>query len=241
MRQSKVDLIKTKFGRMLPILSVMLLSGFLLNCPGTALAQFVWTGDASDLWNNAANWSSSGGPGFPNAPTATATITNTTFNPVLISGINPIVATLTLSGSGNGLTIDTNQSLTMDGSGGSTISNAGSILLNGGGGSSGILVLDVNTSLSGAGTFTLSTASGGGNAIIEQGVGGVSLTNSSTIQGNGIIGNGGLGLVNQSGGIVNANVSGSSAVAQRQRNQLQCRNTRSHRRRHPSNKRNHDQ
>ena len=51
----------------------------------------------------------------------------------------------------------------------------------------------------------MSTASGGGAAYIEQGVGGLTLTNvNNTIQGAGVIGNNGLSLVNQA--TVNANV-----------------------------------
>ena len=39
MRQSMVDQVRTTFGRIVPILSVTLVSGFLLSCPGTAEAQ----------------------------------------------------------------------------------------------------------------------------------------------------------------------------------------------------------
>ena len=56
----------------------------------------------------------------------------------------------------------------------------------------------------------ISVASGGGSTYIAQGVGGVTLTNVSTIQGDGFIGYNGLALDNQSGGTVNANVSGSA-------------------------------
>jgi hypothetical protein len=55
---------------------------------------------------------------------------------------------------------------------------------------------------------TLSAATGPGSAFIQQGVGGVTLTNTNDIiQGTGIIGNGGLTLVNQPGGTLFANVS----------------------------------
>ena len=121
-----------------------------------------------------------------------------------------MVANLTLTNSANSLTLENGQSLTMEGGGGSTISNAGSILLNGGGGSSAFLILDANTTLQGGGTLTLSaTASGdGGNAYIEQFGGvGLTLTNvNNTIQGAGVIGNGGLALNNA--GTINANVIG---------------------------------
>jgi len=48
-------------------------------------------------------------------------------------------------------------------------------------------VLDGNSTLSGAGTLSMSIASGSGTSYIEQGTGGVTLTNSSTIQGAGTI------------------------------------------------------
>ena len=46
-------------------------------------------------------------------------------------------------------------------------------------------------------------AGGGGSTVLEQAVGGLTLTNDSTIQGAGIIGNGGLSLINA--GTINAN------------------------------------
>ena len=59
--------------------------------------------------------------------------------------------------------------------------------------------------------MTLSTATGGGNAILEQAAGGLTLTNvNNTIQGDGIIGNNGLTLVNQAGGTINANSMGTA-------------------------------
>ena len=95
----------------------------------------------------------------------------------------------------------------MDGGGGSTISNAGNILLNGGSGFNTFLLLDVNTMLQSGGTVTMSVASGGGSTFIQQAVGGVTLTNvDNTIQGAGVIGNGGLTLVNEA--TINANSSG---------------------------------
>ena len=88
-----------------------------------------------------------------------------------------------------------------------TIINNGQILLNGGGGTNTFLGLNANTTLQGGGTVTLSTAGGGGSAYIQQQVGGLTLTNvNNTIQGAGVIGNGGLALVNQA--TINANSSG---------------------------------
>jgi fibronectin-binding autotransporter adhesin len=88
-----------------------------------------------------------------------------------------------------------------------TITNDGAIQLNGGAGANGVLSLNGNTTLSGGGTLTLSTTvSGGGNAYIDQNEGGLTLTNTNNvIQGNGIIGNGGLTVVNGADGTISSN------------------------------------
>jgi len=54
------------------------------------------------------------------------------------------------------------------------------------------------------------SGSGTGQAIIQQEVGGLTLTNESTIQGTGTIGNGGLAVINSPGGTIDANLSGMS-------------------------------
>jgi len=96
---------------------------------------------------------------------------------------------------------------------GGTTTNDGTILINAGGGSDGVLDLNANTTLTGGGKVTLAVASGGGNAYIEQNTGSLTLTNTNnTIEGSGIIGNGGLTVVNSTGGTISADVSGSSLV-----------------------------
>jgi hypothetical protein len=94
-----------------------------------------------------------------------------------------------------------------------TTTNAGTILINAGGGSNGTLTLNSNTTLTGGGNVTLAEASGGGTDYIEQGTGSLTLTNTNnTIQGSGIIGNGGLTVVNSAGGTISSDVSGGSLV-----------------------------
>jgi hypothetical protein len=90
------------------------------------------------------------------------------------------------------------------------ITNDGLIQLFGGSGANGYLASNSNTTLTGAGTVTLSQInSGGGCACIEQNTGGVTLTNTNdVIQGNGTIGNGGLTFVNSTAGKIDANVAG---------------------------------
>ena len=80
--------------------------------------------------------------------------------------------------------------------------------MNAGGGSNSVLLIDsANVTLQGGGTVTMSNSGGGGDAIIDQAVGGETLTNvNNTIQGTGIIGFNGLTVVNEA--TINANVSG---------------------------------
>ncbi len=90
-----------------------------------------------------------------------------------------------------------------------TINNHGTIQVNGGNGYNSYLEIANNLTLQGVGTVNLSTAGGGGQAIIEQPAGGITLTNvDNTIQGAGIIGNNGLSVVNGAAGTILANVPG---------------------------------
>ncbi len=90
-----------------------------------------------------------------------------------------------------------------------TINNKNNFQMNGGSGADAIILAASNVTLQGGGTVTMSTASGGGAAYIEQSGGPWTLTNvNNTIQGAGVIGNNGLSLVNHA--TVNANVSGAT-------------------------------
>ena len=95
-----------------------------------------------------------------------------------------------------------------------TINNEGNIQVNGGSGNNTFLFVDsTKFTLEGGGKVTLSTAGGGGTAYILQEAGGTTLTNvNNTIQGEGVIGNNGLTLVNESGGTINANSTGSGVI-----------------------------
>jgi hypothetical protein len=86
-----------------------------------------------------------------------------------------------------------------------TIANNGNIAVNAAGNNS-IFGLRANTTLNGNGTVSLSST-GAGFAILEQGSDGLTLTNAgNTIQGAGIIGDGGLTVNNQAGGVIDANI-----------------------------------
>jgi hypothetical protein len=93
-----------------------------------------------------------------------------------------------------------------------TITNKGKIQLNGGSATNTLLLIGNNVALNGGGTLTLSTTpAGGGSTFIQQSVSGLTLTNTNdTIQGAGVIGNGGLKLVN--GGTLFANASGQTLL-----------------------------
>ncbi len=155
-----------------------------------------WT-DGNSNWLNALNWNN----GVPNSTTS-ACITDGTSTVTLDT--NQTLSTLDLQiGSGNTLTSGLNMELNVFGT---QIINNGQFLLNGGGGTNSVIQLENNVTLSGTGALTLTVAGGGGSSYIELGVSGVTLTNQSTIQGTGVIGNNGLSLINS--GTVDANVSG---------------------------------
>ena len=161
----------------------------------------IWTGGPGN-WSNSNKW--------------TAGLPNTSDNVLIDNGnskVSPV--TLDISTAINNLTIDSDDSLSFNPGtslavGGGTISNAGKVVITGGSNANTILSLGANTTLSGGGTVTLAyNGSGGGTAYIEQNASGITLTNvDNTIDGTGIIGNGGLTLVNQSKGTIDADVSG---------------------------------
>ncbi len=159
----------------------------------SALAATNWK-DNNSTWSTPGNWDN----GLPNSSTDAVINLN---NSTVTLDITGNVLNLTI-GSGNALTTNTGVALNVFGN----IANAGQITFNGGGGSNTSLVLNNNLTLSGGGMLTLSIAGGGGGTFIQQAVGGLTLTNQSTIEGSGIIGNGGLTLSNS--GTINANVSG---------------------------------
>src|SRR5712671_2750196 len=153
-----------------------------------------WTGLGDGTsWSNASNWNS----GVPNSSTVDVTIGTTTAT-VNENLVNAKVANLTLSHAGDSLTINNGIALDVFGP---SISNAGTITV----GSAGFgtdLVLEGNVTLSGSGTLTLTNNA---NNFIFGAASTDTLTNQSTIQGAGRLGNGSMGLVNS--GTINANQS----------------------------------
>ncbi len=158
-----------------------------------------WSLGSSSNWYSAGNWTPTGAP---NSSGTSVCITDGTSTVTMDTNTTTSVNNLQLA-SGNTLATGTNANLFIYGT---QFINDGAFLLNGGNGANSILQLENNVTLSGTGTLTLITAGGGGAAYIDQGSGGLTLTNQSTIQGAGVIGNNGLSLINS--GTVDANTSG---------------------------------
>jgi fibronectin-binding autotransporter adhesin len=156
-----------------------------------------WTGTAGDNnWGTAGNWSN-GVPASTSAVTIGTATTNVNMN---VNG--GAFGTLTLSGSGDDLTVVNGVALDAYGN----ITNNGAINMNSIGNATE-LVLEGNVVLSGTGTLTLSNNAQNyifGASAIDQ------LTNQETIQGAGQIGHGQMALVNS--GTIDANQSAGMTI-----------------------------
>ena len=160
-----------------------------------------WHTSGTGQWTNAGNWSG----GVPTSSTNVCITNGSSGSPTVVNGVgNPgVVASLQLGG------FDT---LNITGTSGQNYMQVyGTQIINNGqinvsaGSSNALMFIWNNTTLSGTGTLTLSTT-GGGTAFIGQQQSGFSLTNQSTIDGAGNIGDGGLTVNNQ--GTINANTNG---------------------------------
>jgi fibronectin-binding autotransporter adhesin len=166
----------------------------LLLFPVSAFAQCTstWNGGTGS-WDVAGNWTPVGVP-----TSASNTCINAASSAVTING-NDATSTLTLGTGTDSLAIANAEVLTMSGS---TISNAGAISLNSTGNATELLIGASNVTLSGAGTLTL--GNNANNFIFGSSSSNV-LTNQSTIQGSGNIGDGQMALSNS--GTIDANQS----------------------------------
>ncbi|MGO9127974.1 MAG: beta strand repeat-containing protein, partial [Terriglobales bacterium] len=163
------------------------------SCTGTTTN---WIGGASGNWSNAANWSTGI---VPNSNSVSVCINDGNATPSAVTlDIAASVGSLTID-IGSSLIISNNNQLYVTGN----ISNSGQILVNAAA-NYAQLIIEGAVTLTGGGTVTLSTT-GAGLAVIDQ-YGGQTLTNVNNIlQGTGIIGYNGLTVVNQEGGVINAN------------------------------------
>jgi fibronectin-binding autotransporter adhesin len=158
------------------------------------LTSDTWNGTAGDgQWTTAGNWSA-GVPSSSDAVTIGGTAAVT-----LASSQTGSFGTLTLSNSGDSVTVDNNALLEAYGN----ISNAGTITLSGTGNGTQ-LYLENSLTLSGGGTINLNTTNGQYTGLVTGAAGSV-LTTSSNITGAGTVGNGELNFVNS--GTINANIS----------------------------------
>src|SRR5579863_8731997 len=155
-----------------------------------------WIGGASGNWSNPNNWSN----GVPNSSGVNVCINKGNPTPSAVTlDISVSVGALYID-SGSSLTISNNNALFAYGN----ISNAGQIFVSATANNT-FLVSAATVSLTGGGTVTLSTT-GAGTPALSTANGSQTLTNvDNTVQGPGVIGWNGLILVNQPGGVVNAN------------------------------------
>ena len=178
------------FSRSVTKCLVVVAAALLITAPFHSVAYgqtTTWT-DGNGDWNTPGNWSA----GLPNSTTS-AVINNGSSVSLSAAGSTN---NLTLA-SGNSLTISNNTSLTVFGS---SISDSGTINLSSIGNVTDLIISNANTTLSGTGTLTLGNNS---QNFIFGSVGADILTNSSTIQGSGNIGDGQMTMANS--GTINAN------------------------------------
>jgi hypothetical protein len=168
----------------------------------------IWTTVGNGDFNTGSNWGGGSSPGVPTGATDAFVQNGTPAAPTsVILGPNASgsVHNLTL-GANNSLNVALNATLTILGA---SVSNDGALTVTAGSGNNSFLDVGNDVTLSGAGTLTLSYGDHNGNVYVQQSGGSFSLTNSSnTIQGDGVIGNGGLALVNAAAGTLDADVSG---------------------------------
>ena len=166
------------------------------------------------ITNNSGGTISGAGAGtvqFLNGTSIQGGSVSTTGGGVLGAGSNNSV---TLDGSTHGpltiagtYTAPNNSSTVMVG----TFNNTGSILVAAAANNT-FLTMSTGVTLTGGGTVTMSSATGGIPIINESGNGVVLTNTNNTIQGVGQIGNNGLALVNQAAGIVDANTTGATLL-----------------------------
>ena len=184
-----------------PWFALSLLSGVVVH------AQTNWKAQTG-AFTNAANWNN----GLPTSATDTFITNGTGALPSVVNlgpAQNGFVKNLTLNSFGT-LNVGLGSSLSLFGP---NFVNSGSLNIVAGSGTNSVLGLNANTTLSGGGTITLNSGDNNGQAYIQQQVGGANLTNvDNTIQGYGVIGNGGLKLINSTAGTILANAAGKTLL-----------------------------
>jgi hypothetical protein len=179
-------------------------------CPTYGTAQTNWQAVGTGDFQNPANWSA----GVPTSGTDASIVNGTVVTPTIVNLSSGKGSVLNLSvDSHDTLNVGSGSSLAVYGT---QLNNSGSLTINGGGGNDGFLYLPANLSSSfltveGGGSITLNSGDSNGQASIQPIVfgGGTFVENvDNVIQGYGSIGTGRVGITNDTGGTIDANVSG---------------------------------
>lgn len=185
--------VRQRLHSILPLLAV-LISISSVSFAQCSLSGAIQWNASSGTWSTPSNWA---GGVVPDSSSTNVCLTNGSATTNLDG--NRSVASLQI-GASNSLTLNNGTQLNMNGP---SLINAGSMTLGQGGGSA-YLYLTGSTKISGGGTLTLTNSSyifGTGGALLENA--------GNTIQGSGFIGaNFTIGLQNDAGQIINANVNG---------------------------------
>ena len=185
----------TKRKALKPIPGLSLSPGIQKNSAPPATTD-TWTGSGgTSSWSNNSNWNNG-------APSGQNVVINLT-TAATVEDDNASIVALTLSNSGDSVTVANNTVLTLGGD----VSNAGTITLAGTNAFTFVQIGASNVTLSGSGTVVLSSSSP--DNVIQATTSGNMLTNQSSIVGEGQIGNA-SGLVINNSGTINANVSGAT-------------------------------
>ncbi len=163
-------------------------------CPASGTSN--WIGGASGSWNVATNWSTGT---IPNGG-AIACIANGAPGAHVVTVDSGVSVGGLYIDAGNTVSISANQIFEVAG----TVSNSGTIILNVTTGNNVVLQMNNVVTLTGGGTVTLLKTSSGTPILNNTNAGALTNVN-NTIQGAGQIGNNGLILTNQVGGVINAN------------------------------------
>jgi fibronectin-binding autotransporter adhesin len=182
-------------------------------CTNTNTGTLEATGGGTLVLNNG-TWTNTGGKitaaassavDLENNVSITGGTLSTTGSGVIYDVVSNDIFLTNVTNTGN-YTVQNNAATEISG----TLTNTGTITLAAAGNVTE-LYLTGNTTLTGSGTVQLSTTNNDWTGYIN-GVSGAVLTNQTTVEGWGIVGNGTLEIANASNGVINANISGGNIL-----------------------------
>jgi YVTN family beta-propeller protein len=166
-----------------------------------AAGAAIWTGGASGSWNTASNWSTGS---IPNSPTTNVCINNGNATPSAVTVAGAVTIGSLVIDHGSSVLINNGIDFGVSGN----VFNGGTILVNSRANTTAFSI-NGSTTLSGGGIITIAN----GNGLIREDTANSTLTNANNlIQGAGQVGNNGLTVVNQSAGVINANLAGATLL-----------------------------